>query len=187
MVVEDEPDIYELLLAMFEMWGIEGVAFVDGEEAVSWIEDVDKGRFRGELPELALLDIRLPGAISGPMVGERLRQSPVLNDTAIVLSTAYKLTIEEETQVIEKAGADKLMYKPLPKFNELQQQLEAVIAARRTKSKPASEPAAPVLHQVNTQKDQPDKEVAEPKKAVKKKTDGTATTAAPTPTNKNTD
>ena len=32
MVVEDEPDIYELLLAMFEMWGIEGVAFVDGEE-----------------------------------------------------------------------------------------------------------------------------------------------------------
>ena len=40
MVVEDEPDIYEVLLAMFGIWGIEGVAFVDGEEAVSWIEDV---------------------------------------------------------------------------------------------------------------------------------------------------
>jgi CheY-like chemotaxis protein len=133
MVVEDEPDIYEVLLAMFEMWGIEGVAFVDGEEAVAWIEDVDAGRFRGELPELALLDIRLPGAISGPMVGERLRRSPILGQVAIVLSTAYKLTVDEEAQVVADAGADKMMYKPLPKFNELQQILEDVIAKRRTR------------------------------------------------------
>src|SRR5579871_2522365 len=81
MVVEDEPDIYELLLAMFEMWGIEGVAFVDGEEAVSWIEEADKGT-PGEHPELALLDIRLPGNVSGPDVGARIRQSPVLNQMA---------------------------------------------------------------------------------------------------------
>jgi CheY-like chemotaxis protein len=134
MVVEDEPDIYEVLLAMFEMWGIEGVAFVDGEEAIAWVDDVDNGRFRGELPELALLDIRLPGAVSGPMVGERLRKSHILGDVAIILSTAYKLTIEEEAQAIERAQADKLMYKPLPKFNELQKVLESVIAARREKT-----------------------------------------------------
>ncbi|NWG17092.1 MAG: response regulator [Chloroflexi bacterium] len=133
MVVEDEPDIYEVLLAMFEMWGIEGVAFVDGEEAVSWIEDVNHGRFQGELPELALLDIRLPGSISGPMVGEKLRESPPLKHIAIVLSTAYRLTPDEEKQVIQQAGADKLMYKPLPRFNELQQVLETVIAQRRAK------------------------------------------------------
>lgn len=131
MVVEDEPDIYEVLLAMFEMWGIDGVAFVDGEEAIAWIEDVDSGRYRGELPELALLDIRLPGAISGPMVGERLRKSPVLGHIAIILSTAYKLTIDEENTVMTQAGADKLIYKPLPKFLELQQLLEGVIASRR--------------------------------------------------------
>lgn len=131
MVVEDEPDIYEVLLAMFEMWGIEGVAFVDGEEAVAWIDDVDNGRFQGELPELALLDIRLPGSVNGPMVGERLRKSPILGHIAIVLSTAYKLTPDEEKQVIALAGADKLMYKPLPKFNELQRTLEDVIAQRR--------------------------------------------------------
>ncbi len=136
MVVEDEPDIYEVLLAMFEMWGIEGVAFVDGEEAVSWIDDVDNGRFQGELPELALLDIRLPGKITGPMVGERLRKSPVLGHMAIVLTTAYKLTAEQEKEVIATAGADQLIYKPLPKFNELQRLLEKVIAQRRAKMPP---------------------------------------------------
>lgn len=134
MVVEDEPDIYEVLLAMFEMWGIEGVAFVDGEEAVAWIDDVNNGRFQGELPELALLDIRLPGNISGPMVAERLRQSTSLKQVAIILSTAYRLSPEEEKQVMEQAGADKLMYKPLPKFNELQKILEQVITERRTKT-----------------------------------------------------
>lgn len=131
MVVEDEPDIYEVLLAMFELWGIEGVAFVDGEEAVAWIDDVDKGRFQGELPELALLDIRLPGNISGPMVGEKLRKSTALGNMAIVLSTAYRLSPDDEKRVVEQAGADKLMYKPLPRFAELQQILEDVIARRR--------------------------------------------------------
>jgi CheY-like chemotaxis protein len=134
MVVEDEPDIYEVLLAMFEMWGIEGVAFVDGEEAVAWIDDVDNDRFQGELPELALLDIRLPGDINGPLVGERLRQSRVLGRVAIVLTTAFKLTPDEEKAVVKLAGADKLIYKPLPKFNQLQRILEEVIAERRSKN-----------------------------------------------------
>lgn len=131
MVVEDEPDIYEVLLAMFGIWGIEGVAFVDGEEAVSWIEDVDHKRFQGELPELALLDIRLPGEIKGTQVGERLRKSAMLNDIAVVLTTAYHLTADEEKRVIVQAGADRLIYKPLPKFGELQAVLETTIAERR--------------------------------------------------------
>ncbi len=131
MVVEDEPDIYEVLLAMFGIWGIEGVAFVDGEEAIAWINDVDNERFQGELPELALLDIRLPGEINGPAVGERLRKSPTLQDIAIVLTTAYKLTPEEEKQIKAQAGADKLIYKPLPKFAELQKLLEDTISKRR--------------------------------------------------------
>lgn len=134
MVVEDEPDIYEVLLAMFEMWGIEGVAFVDGEEAIAWIDDVDEGRFKGELPELALLDIRLPGNVSGTDVAARLRKSPILGQSAIVLSTAYRLSADEEREVMEKSDADKLMYKPLPRFNELQKVLEEVIAERRAKA-----------------------------------------------------
>jgi len=143
MVVEDEPDIYELLLAMFEMWGIEGVAFVDGEEAMTWIDEADRGT-PGELPELALLDIRLPGNVSGPKVGERIRQSTALKRMGIVLITAYKLTAEEEKAVIEQAGADRLLYKPLPKFNELKKILETVLSERRAEPQTApKQPAAP--------------------------------------------
>jgi CheY-like chemotaxis protein len=132
MVVEDEPDIYDVLLAMFEIWGIEGVAFVDGGEAVSWIENVDQGRVRGELPELAILDIRLP-EVSGPEVGHRLRQSPILGEMAIVLITAYRLSPEEEEQVIAQAKADVLMYKPLPTMIELRDKMDAVIAKHKKK------------------------------------------------------
>ncbi|MBN2305581.1 MAG: response regulator transcription factor [Anaerolineae bacterium] len=130
MVVEDEPDIYDVLLAMFEIWGIEGVAFVDGGEAVSWIDDVDQGRVRGELPELAILDIRLP-EVSGPEVGARLRKSPVLGQTAIVLITAYRLSQDEEEQVVEQADADLLMYKPLPAMAELRATMDRVIAKHK--------------------------------------------------------
>jgi CheY-like chemotaxis protein len=140
MVVEDEPDIYDVLLAMFEIWGIEGVAFVDGAEAVAWIENVDQGRVRGELPELAILDIRLP-EISGPEVGHRLRQSPILGRMAIVLITAYRLSPEEEDQVVAQAEADVLMYKPLPTMIELRQKMDDVIA--KHPKKPEAKKAEP--------------------------------------------
>lgn len=130
MVVEDEPDIYDVLLAMFELWGIEGVAFVDGAESIAWIEAVDEERVHGDLPELAILDIRLPEA-SGPEVGNRLRKSPKLQNTAIVLITAYRLSAEEERAVIEQAGADHLMYKPLPAMPELRAILDDVVDKRR--------------------------------------------------------
>src|SRR5258706_790179 len=144
MVVEDEPDIYDVLLAMFEIWGIEGVAFVDGAEAVSWIEDVDKGNVTGELPELAILDIRLP-EIAGPEVGARLRQSHQLGKIAIVMITAYRLTPEEEQQVITRAQADRLMYKPLPAMPELRKALDTIIDDRKTIPNPAptKSPAVP--------------------------------------------
>jgi CheY-like chemotaxis protein len=141
MVVEDEPDIYDVLLAMFEIWGIEGVAFVDGAEAVAWIEDVDKGNAVGELPELAILDIRLP-EVPGPEVGARLRKSDRLGKIAVVMITAYRLSPEEEEQVKARAQADTLMYKPLPAMPELRKILDHIIARRRAMPLPQPTPQA---------------------------------------------
>lgn len=141
MVVEDEPDIYDVLLAMFEIWGIEGVAFVDGAEAVAWIEDVDKGNVVNELPELAILDIRLP-EIPGPEVGARLRKSERLGKVAVVMITAYRLSPDEEEQVKARAQADALMYKPLPAMPELRKTLDQIIAKRRNIAASAATTAA---------------------------------------------
>lgn len=153
MVVEDEPDIYDVLLAMFELWGIEGVAFVDGGEAISWIDAVDEGRVHGDMPELAILDIRLPEA-SGPEVGHRIRKSAKLQHVAIVLITAYRLSSEEERGVIEQAGADRLMYKPLPAMPELRAILDEVVDKRR-KLRKSSENGKPPETDTNPISDAP--------------------------------
>lgn len=127
MVVEDEPDIYEVLLLMLEAFGVEGLAFVDGEEAVEWIEDVDNGFYDGELPSVALLDIRLPGDVNGLAVGARLRSSPnIPANLKIVLVTAYKLSPEEERSALDLAGADKLIYKPIPRFDDFRRIIEQI-------------------------------------------------------------
>ena len=138
------PTIYDVLLAMFEIWGIEGVAFVDGAEAVSWIDEVDKGIAPGELPELAILDIRLP-EVSGPEIGARLRKSTRLGDVAIVMITAYRLSPSEEEQVIKKAEADTLMYKPLPAMPELRAKLDAIIARRKQQKTVTQTPEKPTI------------------------------------------
>jgi CheY-like chemotaxis protein len=130
LIVEDEPDIYEMMMHVTQILGIDGIAFVDGEEATDWIEDVDTGIYVGSLPEVAILDIRLPGKIDGPMVGERLRQSPKLKDIPIVLMTAYKLSVDQEAKVIEKSGSNLLLYKPLPKVGELKTLIDSLVNGR---------------------------------------------------------
>lgn len=134
MIVEDEPEIYELLLAMFEMWGIDCAGFVDGESAISWIDAVNNGRYNGEIPELALVDVRLPGKLNGLDVAEKLRNSTILGDMAIVMATAWKLNQVEHHEAAQRTGADLWLPKPLPRFNKLQSTLETVIKNRRIKN-----------------------------------------------------
>lgn len=130
MVVEDEPDLYDTLLALFEIWSIDGVAFTNGNDALEWINQVDGGNSETNIPELAILDIRLPGA-SGPEIGERLRQSPILKDIAIVLITAFRLAPGEEDTIIALADAEELIYKPLPSPGEFRELLQRAIRKRR--------------------------------------------------------
>jgi len=133
MVVEDEPDLYETLLALFEIWSVDGIAFTNGTDAIQWIEDVDAGKIETNVPELAILDIRLPG-VGGEKVGHRLRQSPVLKNIAIVLTTAYYLSSEEEKAVLKTAQTNHLVYKPLPEPAVFQTQLNKAIDERKSNS-----------------------------------------------------
>jgi CheY-like chemotaxis protein len=139
MVVEDEPDLYDTLLALFEIWSIDGVAFTNGTDAIKWIEDVDKGDTDTNIPELAILDIRLPGA-TGPEIGARIRKSPVLKNIAIVLMTAYHLAPKGEQEVVAQAQADTLLYKPLPAPPEFRTLLKKAIDHRRGENEPGVAP-----------------------------------------------
>ena len=130
MLVEDEPDMYEMVLAMYEILGINGVSFTNGEDALDWIEEVDNGYAADDVPELALLDIRLPGKASGLDVGARLHKSPVLKNTAVVLMTAYKMTPQEEKEAIKQATADHFLYKPLPSHTKLVKMFNSLIPRR---------------------------------------------------------
>jgi CheY-like chemotaxis protein len=143
MVVDDEPDIYDVLVTMFQLWGIDGVAFVDGAEAVQWVDSVDAGTYSGELPELAILDIRLPG-VDGHHVAARIRRSPKLGDIAIVLITAYRISPEQEKQIMLISQADLLLEKPLPAMSELRTQLDALIARRQALAAARRRAAGPV-------------------------------------------
>jgi CheY-like chemotaxis protein len=143
MVVEDEPAIFELLMAMFDMWGIAGRAFIDGEEANTWIDDVDAGRLKGDLPELVLLDLRLPGEVQGWDVGARLRRSPKLKDVPIVVITAYTFSPERRAEIEALVKPDLWLGKPLPKHNQLQTQLEETIAKKRESLKSVAPKSLP--------------------------------------------
>ncbi|MCA9909419.1 MAG: response regulator [Anaerolineae bacterium] len=131
MIVEDEPDLYDMLMAMSSVLGVDEVAFSTGEEAVMWIEEADAGHFEEEIPVLALIDLRLPGAIDGVMVAEQLRQSNHLSNMAVVLMTAFHLSPAEERDSMERADADLLIYKPLPSFPELRDILRSIARERK--------------------------------------------------------
>lgn len=131
MIVEDEPDIYEVLVATFQMWGVESLCFVDGESAVAWIDDVDNRLYMHELPEFALLDIRLPGDISGVDIAYRIRSSPRIRHIPLALSTGFSLEPNNKEMAIKYTQADAWWPKPLPKLSELQFMIEDLIARKR--------------------------------------------------------
>lgn len=130
MLVEDELDLYDMLLAMIQLMGKEGVAFTSGTDALKWIDMVDHGSVQGELPELALIDIRLPGGVNGLDVSRYLRDSLLMNYTKIVLMTAYKMSAQDVKDAIVQSGADLLLYKPLPRLEHLKDILNNVIYQR---------------------------------------------------------
>ena len=127
MVIEDEPDLHEMLCIMVQTIGHEVLGFSNGEAALDWLNTVDTDEANGALPELALIDIRLPGTIYGPDVAAKLRKNPATQEMAIVLMTAYRLSAKEETEIMNFATPDMMLYKPLPDFAIFRRKLEDLL------------------------------------------------------------
>ncbi|MDA0596938.1 MAG: response regulator transcription factor [Chloroflexi bacterium] len=110
LIVDDEPDILELVQTRLEMSGYETVTAENGEEALK--------SFFSDRPDLALLDLEMPG-MDGFELCERIRQ---MSDVPIIFLTA----IGSETHRVKglHVGADDYIVKPFSK-NELLARVEA--------------------------------------------------------------
>lgn len=98
LIVEDNLDLLSLLHRVLRAEGYEVIMAVSGEEALGRAE---------ELPDLILMDIRLPGEIDGLEATRRLKADSRFTRIPIVGMTAQLM---EEKAI---AGFNELLFKPI--------------------------------------------------------------------------
>jgi CheY-like chemotaxis protein len=125
LLVEDDNDIRTIVSMMMTFWGESPLSFPDGNAAWAWLDSVENGTFSGTLPELALMDIKMPGYF-GDKIAARIRTVANLKEIPIVLMTAFALTEAEIQEMRQKAGIDHLINKPLPDMDVLRSLLYKV-------------------------------------------------------------
>lgn len=102
LLVEDNADGREMLSQLLRLWGhaVEGIA--DGEAAL--------GRMRAGLPDVALIDIGLPG-LDGYRLAEAVRSLPGGDAVLLVALTGYGMP--EDRARTKAAGFDRHLVKPV--------------------------------------------------------------------------
>lgn len=102
LIVEDEPDLTELLTYRLKKEGFQVVSAVEGWEALRRAEEV--------YPDLILLDIGIPG-LDGIEVCKWLRRHPKLKKCTVFMLTARGAETDQVAGF--DAGADDYLVKPL--------------------------------------------------------------------------
>jgi len=126
LIVEDEPDIRELVVHHLKREGYVVSAASSGEEALRQVQAAP--------PDLVLLDLMLP-AMDGLEVCRRLRQDPATVSLPIVMLTAKGDEVDRVLGL--EIGADDYIVKPFsPK--ELLARVRAVL--RRSRPAPGAAP-----------------------------------------------
>lgn len=130
LIAEDEADIRNLVALMCQAWGHTPVTFENGQKVWDWLDTVEQEPL-AELPELILMDIRMPGK-KGNELANRMRTLEKLQQTPIVLMTAYSLNEQERQDMITRDGVDRILNKPLPDFDQLRIILHEIIQQKQT-------------------------------------------------------
>ena len=123
LLVEDNPDDVDLTLRAFAKSNIanEVVVARDGVEALDYLfaTGVHAGRASAPLPQLVLLDLKLP-RIDGLQVLERVRANPRTRLLPVVILTSS--TEQRDLENGYKLGANSYIRKPV----DFQEFLEAM-------------------------------------------------------------
>lgn len=119
LVVEDQPDIAELILIHLRHEGFEAVAAENGVAAQRALDEV--------LPDLVLLDWMLPGGQSGLDLARKWRAAPRSKNVPIIILTARG---EERDKIAGlDSGGDDYITKPFSPA-ELMARIRAVLRRR---------------------------------------------------------
>jgi two-component system cell cycle response regulator DivK len=103
LVVDDREDSRVLLAKVLKSHGYEVIGASRGEEAISLVQK--------EMPDLVLMDVRLPGGIDGLEATQRIKALPRLAHIPILAVTA-SVRPEDERRALDK-GCDGFVRKPI--------------------------------------------------------------------------
>lgn len=123
LIIEDEPNIRELILYNLKTNGYDGISAEDGIMGITMVHK--------EKPDLILLDIMLPGK-SGYDICKELREEG--NNTPIIMITAK--TEEVDKVMGLEYGADDYISKPFG-IREMMARIKAVLRRYETGSSDA--------------------------------------------------
>jgi CheY-like chemotaxis protein len=115
LVVEDHPDMRELLVWQMELMGFSAIPAKHGKEGV------DKAM--EEKPQLILMDIMMP-VMDGREATRILRSNPATQDIPILAATA--LFKESELNSCIEAGCNDYLVKPFT-FQELRGKIQEYV------------------------------------------------------------
>jgi len=128
LVVEDEPDLRDLVVHHLQTAGLTVISCGTGAEGLALA--------RVHRPHLVLLDLMLPD-IQGVEVCRRLRADPVTASASIIMLTAR--TSEGDRVLGFESGADDYVQKPFS-TRELVLRVRAVLRRRDKTTEPSAEP-----------------------------------------------
>jgi two-component system cell cycle response regulator DivK len=103
MLVEDAADTRDLVTAILEMAGHSVDFAVTGEEGITKIQTL--------LPDVILMDMSLPGKMSGLDVVHLLRADAAFDETPILALTAHALLDDRRRSLA--VGCDEHITKPI--------------------------------------------------------------------------
>ena len=115
LVIEDHPDMLDVLSRQLEMLGFAVITASNG------VDGVEKAS--GEKPDLILMDIMVPG-MDGREATRRIRSNPLSKEIPILAITA--LFTESELNECMEAGCNDYIVKPFT-FEELREKIQATI------------------------------------------------------------
>ncbi len=117
LVVDDDPSLAEMLTIVLRGEGFDTAVIGDGSQALTAVRELR--------PDLVLLDLMLPGELSGTQVLEKIRNDHGGDAKVLVVSALVNATT---TPKLEAYGNVQTLAKPF-KIKELASRIQSMLAA----------------------------------------------------------